>query len=63
MLQSAFDFHARRSFLKYAGLGCGSLALTSLLKDEGLLSSAAAAQPPGLMQAPSSAFRTQRRKR
>ena len=39
-----FDFHARRNFLKNAGLGCGSLALTSLLKDQGLLSSANAAE-------------------
>lgn len=36
-------FNARRSFLKHAGLGCGSLALTNLLHDEGLLSSANAA--------------------
>ena len=37
-----FDFQARRNFLKRAGLGCGSLALTSLLKDEGLLSDSSA---------------------
>ncbi len=49
MPQSTFDFQARRSFLKHAGLGCGSLALTSLLNEEGLLSPAAA-RSPGLMQ-------------
>ena len=38
-----FDFHARRAFLRRAGLGCGSLALTGLLKDEGLLQSATTA--------------------
>ena len=37
---------SRRDFLTRAGLGCGSLALTSLLHDEGLLSQAAAAPPP-----------------
>lgn len=40
---SNFNFHARRTFLKNAGMGCGSLALTSLLNEEGLLSSASAA--------------------
>ena len=40
-----FNFDQRRSFLKNAGLGCGSLALTSLLQSEGLLSSASAATP------------------
>ena len=34
---SPFNFRARRAFLKRAGLGCGSLALTSLLGDEGLV--------------------------
>lgn len=45
-----FNFAARRAFLKHAGLGCGSLALAGLLNDEGLLSSAAAAEAPRLMQ-------------
>ncbi len=40
-----FDLSSRRAFLKNAGLGCGSLALTSLLHDEGLLSTASAARP------------------
>lgn len=39
---SNFDFHSRRRFLNSAGLGCGSLALTSLLKEEGVVSSAMA---------------------
>ncbi|MFH1300748.1 MAG: DUF1501 domain-containing protein [Planctomycetota bacterium] len=39
----AFDFQARRSFLKNAGLGFGSLALTGLLKEQGVLNSAGAA--------------------
>ena len=43
-----FNFHARRAFLRQAGLGCGSLALTSLLSDEGLLSSAQAADAGSL---------------
>lgn len=42
---SNFDFHARRRFLRQAGLGAGSLALTSLLSDQGLLSSRAAESP------------------
>ena len=37
-------FVSRRQFLQQAGLGFGSLALTSLLHDEGLL----AADPPAL---------------
>ncbi len=45
---SPFNFRARRAFLKQAGLGCGSLALTSLLSDEGLLSSAQAADAGSL---------------
>lgn len=40
------SFNSRRSFLKNAGLGCGSLALTSLLNDSGLLGSASAAGLP-----------------
>jgi hypothetical protein len=40
-----FNFNARRNFLKNAGLGCGSLALTSLLSEEGLLSSPASGAP------------------
>ncbi|MBT4866094.1 MAG: DUF1501 domain-containing protein [Planctomycetaceae bacterium] len=39
-----FNFQARRAFLKRAGMGCGSLALTSLLKEQGLLSDASAAE-------------------
>jgi hypothetical protein len=50
MPQKPFDFRSRRAFLKNAGLGCGALALTSLLNDEGLLSPANAAGPPRLMQ-------------
>ena len=37
-----FDFRSRRSFLKNAGLGCGSLALMKLLQDQQLLSQALA---------------------
>lgn len=43
-MSQSFDFRSRRAFLKNAGLGCGSLALTSLLNDEGLLSKADAAK-------------------
>ena len=45
-----FEFHSRRDFLKQSGLGCGALALTSLLKEEGLLSPSQAAEPMRLMQ-------------
>jgi hypothetical protein len=53
-MQQPFEFRSRRAFLKNAGLGCGSLALTGLLGEQGLLSSAGAATQPGLMgsQAP-----------
>ena len=44
MPNNTFDFYSRRSFLRNAGLGCGSLALTNLLIDEGLLSTATAAE-------------------
>ncbi len=50
MPRQPFDFRSRRAFLKNAGLGCGALALTSLLNDEGLLSPAQAARAPRLMQ-------------
>ncbi|MGY9003915.1 MAG: twin-arginine translocation signal domain-containing protein, partial [Rhodospirillales bacterium] len=30
MPNNTFDFYSRRSFLRNAGLGCGSLALTNL---------------------------------
>ncbi|MDB4632096.1 DUF1501 domain-containing protein [bacterium] len=43
-----FNFRSRRAFLKNAGLGCGSLAMTSLLNDEGILSKAGAAEAPTL---------------
>ena len=39
-MQKPFNFHSRRAFLKNAGLGCGSLALTGLLGEQGLLSAA-----------------------
>ena len=48
--QSSFDFSSRRDFLRKAGLGAGSLALTSLLQQEGLLSAADATTGPRLMQ-------------
>ncbi|MCA9017274.1 MAG: DUF1501 domain-containing protein, partial [Planctomycetaceae bacterium] len=48
----AFDFQARRSFLKNAGLGFGSLALTGLLQEQGVLSSANAADDSGLQTKP-----------
>lgn len=41
-MNEAFKFNSRRRFLQNAGLGCGSLALTKLLSEEGLL-----AQTPG----------------
>ncbi|MCA9004263.1 MAG: twin-arginine translocation signal domain-containing protein, partial [Planctomycetaceae bacterium] len=37
-----FDFESRRSFLKNAGSGFGSLALTGLLSEQGILKSAGA---------------------
>ena len=40
-MQKPFDFRSRRAFLKNAGLGCGSLALTGLLGEQGRLSAAA----------------------
>jgi hypothetical protein len=46
MNNNGFNFDSRRSFLRNAGLGCGSLALTSLLSDEGLLSSVNASDEP-----------------
>ena len=48
--RTPFEYRSRRDFLKKAGLGCGSLALTSLLKEEGLLSPTSAAPAPRLMQ-------------
>ncbi len=44
-----FDFQSRRMFLKHAGLGCGTLALTNMLSEQGLLSTAEA-KPARLMQ-------------
>ena len=32
-----YQFHSRRSFLEKAGLGCGSLALTNLLHQQGVI--------------------------
>ncbi|HIF35071.1 MAG TPA: DUF1501 domain-containing protein [Planctomycetaceae bacterium] len=48
--QQPFEFHSRRAFLRHSGLGCGALALTSMLNDGGLLSSTKAAEPPRLLQ-------------
>ncbi|HCO25201.1 MAG TPA: DUF1501 domain-containing protein [Gimesia maris] len=45
---SAFDFEARRAFLKNAGSGFGSLALTGLLSEQGILKSAGAEEEDGL---------------
>ena len=36
----------RREFLKHAGLGCGSLALTSLLHQEGVIASTPSTSNP-----------------
>jgi len=36
--QNSFDFYSRRNFLKFAGLGAGSLGLMGLLNDQNLLS-------------------------
>lgn len=49
-MQKPFDFRSRRAFLKNAGLGCGSLALTGLLGEQGLLSAAAATPNKGSTQ-------------
>lgn len=46
----SFDFPSRRHFLRHAGLGCGSLALTSLLAEEGVVAEAAGAESARLMQ-------------
>nr|WP_261342947.1 DUF1501 domain-containing protein [Gimesia algae] len=45
---SAFHFEARRAFLKNAGSGFGSLALTGLLSEQGILKSAGAEEEEGL---------------
>ena len=50
MTTPTFDFHSRRAFLRNAGLGCGALALTSMLNEHGLISQAATAQPARLLQ-------------
>ena len=42
-MTSPFEFNSRREFLRKTGLGCGALALTNLLNDEGLLGTARAA--------------------
>ncbi|WP_417391021.1 DUF1501 domain-containing protein [Gimesia sp.] len=43
-----FNFEARRAFLKNAGSGFGSLALTGLLSEQGILNSAGAEVEEGL---------------
>ncbi len=43
-----FDFESRRSFLKNAGSGFGSVALTGLLSEQGILKSAVAEEEEGL---------------
>ena len=43
-----FDFKSRRSFLKNAGSGFGSVALTGLLSEQGILKSAVAEEEEGL---------------
>ena len=50
MNSPTFDFESRRRFLQTAALGSGSLALTRLLSDQGLLSTADAAGDTQLMQ-------------
>ena len=50
MNSAFFDFESRRSFLRHAALGSGSLALTSLLSDQGLVSGAHAETETHLMQ-------------
>ena len=55
-MQKPFDFRSRRAFLKNAGLGCGSLALTGLLGEQGLLSTAGAAPYTGSAQTQGSHF-------
>ncbi|NRB27783.1 MAG: twin-arginine translocation signal domain-containing protein, partial [Roseibacillus sp.] len=44
-------YNSRRAFLQKAGLGCGSLALTKLLTEEGLLAQTAP-QADSSMQVP-----------
>ncbi|MCA9175425.1 MAG: DUF1501 domain-containing protein [Planctomycetales bacterium] len=36
-MTSARDFHSRRNFLRHAGMGCGALALTNMLSEQGLV--------------------------
>ena len=55
-VDSPFNFQQRRHFLKNAALGGGALALTSLLKDQGLLDEAAAAPKPQLLEPRESHF-------
>ncbi|MBL4883281.1 MAG: DUF1501 domain-containing protein [Planctomycetaceae bacterium] len=56
MSSRPFNFRARRAFLKNAGLGCGTLALTSMLQEQGLLSTTDAAEKSRLMQPRQSHF-------
>jgi hypothetical protein len=49
---SAPFLHSRRNFLEKAGLGCGSLALTSLLHQQGIISAAPKPQNPLASAAP-----------
>ncbi|MFT5525596.1 MAG: hypothetical protein ACI9HK_003566, partial [Pirellulaceae bacterium] len=42
---SLLTHSSRRGFLKRAGLGCGSLALTSLLHQEGIIKAAESNNP------------------
>ena len=56
MNSAFFDFESRRSFLRNAALGSGSLALTSLLSDQGLVSGAHAETETHLMQPPQPHF-------
>ena len=52
----SFNFNARRRFLRQAALGSGSLALTGLLNQEGLLSAATAATESNGQQVPGPHF-------
>ncbi len=45
------DFHARRNFLRNTGLGAGSLALASLLSEEGLVGQAQAGEASNPLEA------------
>src|SRR4051812_24625874 len=52
MTGARFPLPSRRHFLQQAGLGCGSLALASLLHQDGLAAAPGQTSPAGASQQP-----------